>query len=67
MSCSGAERFSEVINIIALEVGGDYIRKFGDQAKIKKHAPAVSNLRVTHFFLRPSRFFARGGRLSPKS
>ena len=24
-----------------LKVGGDYLRKFGDQAKTKKHAPAV--------------------------
>ena len=28
-------------------MGGDYLRKFGDQAKIKKHAPAVESAGAT--------------------
>ena len=30
-----------------LQVGGDYLRKLGDQAKTKKHAPAVESAGAT--------------------
>ncbi len=48
-----------------LQVGGDYLLKFGEQAKTEKHAPAEESTGATFLIRQHSRFSARGGQPSP--